>query len=158
VGEVGRTLEAFPSSIRDVYLQTWNRIVQRNPTRVALAKSVLLWVLYAARPMSLEELERAVATSPETYQFQPSEVVPGTSLVTLCRGLVTLEEESGVVRLVRKSISYFFDLTLTSGRLYSARNPPTTPPWFLPRPPLPSSGSLHDSPGCMRFSKHENTV
>jgi hypothetical protein len=128
VGEVDRTLEAFPSSIRDVYIQTWDRIVQRNPTRVELAKSALLWVLYAARPMSLEELERAVATSPETYQFQPNEVVPGISLLTLCRGLVTLEEESGLVRLVRKSIRYISFLMLTYGRLHGKRNPPTTPP------------------------------
>jgi hypothetical protein len=128
LGDVNRTLEAFPSSIWDVYIQTWDRIVQQNPTRVALAKSVLLWVLYASRPMSLEELERAVATSPETYKFQPNEVVPGNSLVTLCRGLVTLEEESGVVRLVRKSISYFFCLMLTVSRLHRKRNAPKTPP------------------------------
>jgi hypothetical protein len=128
VGEVDRTLEAFPSSIRDVYIQTWDRIVQRNPTRIALAKSVLLWVLYASRPMSLEELERAVATSPETYKFQPNEVVPGNSLVALCRGLVTLEEESGVVRLVRKSTRRLFYFILTDSRLHRKRNAPTTPP------------------------------
>jgi ankyrin repeat domain-containing protein 50 len=128
LGEVRRVIEAFPSTIEAVYLHTWHRILQRNPTRVELAKYVLLWVLYAARPMTLGELEWAVATCPETYKFQPNEVVPGMNLVALCRGLVTLEEESGVVRLVRKSIGYFFNLMLTYGRLYSARNATTTSP------------------------------
>jgi ankyrin repeat domain-containing protein 50 len=128
LGEVRRVIAAFPSSIEAVYLQTWYRILQRNPTRMELAKSVLLWVLYAARPMTLEELERAVATCPKTHKFQPNEVVPGANLLTLCRGLVPFEEESGLVRLVRKSIGYFFYLMLTDSRLYCKRNAPTTPP------------------------------
>jgi ankyrin repeat domain-containing protein 50 len=104
LGEVKRTLQGFPSNIKDVYLQTWERILKRNPTRVLVAKAVLLWVMNAQRPMTISELERAVATSPTTHKFQPDEVVPGMSLVTLCRGLVIFEEESGVVRLVRKSL------------------------------------------------------
>jgi ankyrin repeat domain-containing protein 50 len=107
LGEIKRTLKTFPSSIQDVHRQTWARIVNRNPTRVSLAKSILLWVLYAMRPMTINELQRAVATSPETYKFEPDEVVPGMSLVALCRGLVSFEEESSVVRLVRKSFPPF---------------------------------------------------
>jgi hypothetical protein len=128
LGEVRRAIAAFPSSIEAVYIHTWHRILQRNPNRVELAKSVLLWVLYAARPMTLEELERAVTTCPETYKFQPDEVVPGINLVALCRGLVTFEEESGLVRLVRKSVRYSFFLMLTDSRLHRKGNTPTTPP------------------------------
>jgi ankyrin repeat domain-containing protein 50 len=128
LGEVRRVIAAFPSSIEAVYLHTWHRIIQRNPTRIKLAKSVLLWVLYAARPMTLEELERAVATCPETYEFQPDEVVAGMNLVALCCGLVTFEEESGLVRLVRKSIRCLISYPmLTNIRLYGKRNAPTTP-------------------------------
>jgi hypothetical protein len=106
LGEVRRVIEAFPSSIEAVYLHTWHRIVDRNPSRVSLAKSVLLWVLYASRPITIEELERAVATSSKTYKFQPDEVVPGMHLVALCRGLLTFEEESSIVRLVRKFFNW----------------------------------------------------
>ncbi|KAH6873709.1 hypothetical protein BKA70DRAFT_281891 [Coprinopsis sp. MPI-PUGE-AT-0042] len=98
--EVRQTLEDFPLSIQDVYGQTWHRILAQKSSHVLLAKTALLWVLNSSRPMTIEELERAVATSPETYKFEPNRLAPGMTLMALCRGLVTLEEESGLVRLV----------------------------------------------------------
>ncbi|KAH6909937.1 hypothetical protein BKA70DRAFT_1425651 [Coprinopsis sp. MPI-PUGE-AT-0042] len=52
--------------------------------------------------MRVEELERAVATSPETHKFEASRLVSGATLMSLCRGLITVEEESQLVRLVRR--------------------------------------------------------
>ncbi|KAH6899505.1 hypothetical protein BKA70DRAFT_1406331, partial [Coprinopsis sp. MPI-PUGE-AT-0042] len=98
--EVRQTLEAFPSRIEDVYLQTWRQILEQRESNVSLAKTTLVWVLNASRSMTIEELAHAVATSPEAYKFEPSRLAPGTTLITLCRGLITLEEESKLVRLV----------------------------------------------------------
>jgi hypothetical protein len=128
-GEARRTLAMFPFEIEEVYLQTWLRILQRNPTRVALAKIVLVWILNSSRPMTLEELVRAVATSPKTYRFEPEERVPGETLLDLCRGLVTFEEESRVVRLVRESSIKLGGVPcLTSCRLYRKGIPASTHP------------------------------
>ncbi|KAH6870867.1 ankyrin repeat-containing domain protein [Coprinopsis sp. MPI-PUGE-AT-0042] len=98
--EVWRTLEEFPSNIQDVYLQTWDRILKQRPSHVLLAKTVLVWVLNSLGPITIQELERAVATSPKTYRFEANRLAPGKTLMALCRGLVTLEEESRLVRLV----------------------------------------------------------
>ncbi|KAH6877440.1 ankyrin repeat-containing domain protein [Coprinopsis sp. MPI-PUGE-AT-0042] len=98
--EVRQTLEAFPSRIEDVYLQTWRQILEQRSSNAVLAMTTLVWVLNASRSMTIEELQHAVATSPETYKFEPSRLAPGTTLITLCRGLITLEEESKLVRLV----------------------------------------------------------
>jgi ankyrin repeat domain-containing protein 50 len=100
--EVRRTLKTFPLKIEDVYLQSWDRILKQNEEHISLAKAVLVWVINAARPMTLDELERAIATCPDTYRFQPDRLVPGATLISLCRGLVTVEEESRIVRLARK--------------------------------------------------------
>ncbi|KAH6870882.1 hypothetical protein BKA70DRAFT_365785 [Coprinopsis sp. MPI-PUGE-AT-0042] len=100
--EVRQTLEAFPTSIEDVYRLTWQRILEQKPNHTLLAKTALLWVLNASRSMTIEELERAVATSPRAYMFERDRLAPGTMLIALCCGLVTLEEESGLVRLVRE--------------------------------------------------------
>ncbi|KAH6870878.1 hypothetical protein BKA70DRAFT_365676 [Coprinopsis sp. MPI-PUGE-AT-0042] len=100
--EVRQTLEEFPLNIEDVYLQTWNRILGQRPSHVLLAKAVLVWVLNSPRPMRIEELQHAVATSPETYKFEPNRLSPVTTLMALCRGLVTLEEESRLVRLITR--------------------------------------------------------
>ncbi|KAH6880250.1 ankyrin repeat-containing domain protein [Coprinopsis sp. MPI-PUGE-AT-0042] len=98
--DVRDTLKAFPSSIEGVYRQTWSRISNQCCKHASLAKAVLVWVLNALRPMTMGELERAVATCPYTHKFGPYRHVPGASLVSLCGGLITIEEESKVVRLV----------------------------------------------------------
>ncbi|KAH6908751.1 ankyrin repeat-containing domain protein, partial [Coprinopsis sp. MPI-PUGE-AT-0042] len=99
--DVRRMLEAFPSSIEGVYHQTWARITNEGHKHVSLVQAVLVWVLNASRSMSLDELERAVATvSSDTHKFELDQLVPGTTLVSLCGGLITVEEESGLVRLV----------------------------------------------------------
>lgn len=51
--------------------------------------------------MTIDELERAVATAPVYHTFEPARRVPGITLVAVCGGLITVEE-SGLVRLVRK--------------------------------------------------------
>jgi hypothetical protein len=97
-----RKLKEFPSNIWDVYLQTWNRILKQDEDLVLVAKVALAWVLFASSSMTLGELERVVATSPDTYRFDPDRLVPGATLMSLCRGLITAEEESGIVRLIRE--------------------------------------------------------
>ncbi|KAH6909852.1 hypothetical protein BKA70DRAFT_1102023 [Coprinopsis sp. MPI-PUGE-AT-0042] len=127
--DVMQTLEAFPSRIEDVYIQTWHRILGQKQKQVLIAKALLVWVLSASRPMTIEELERAVATSPDTYKFEPNRVVPGATLMSLCRGLVTFEEESRLVRLVRKWVKNLVPTLSDSrrGRLYCQRDSGRTP-------------------------------
>ncbi|KAH6889029.1 hypothetical protein BKA70DRAFT_1163656 [Coprinopsis sp. MPI-PUGE-AT-0042] len=98
--DVTDTLKAFPSSIQDVYRQTWARISNEGRKHASLAQAVLIWVLNTARSMTIDELERAVATSPDTHKFEPGRLVPGATLISICGGLITVEEESRLVRLV----------------------------------------------------------
>jgi hypothetical protein len=99
---VKKIIEQFPSEIKDVYSQTWRRILNQHSLHVDLAKTILLWVVYAARPMTIDELRCAVATSPDKDEFEPARMVPEATLLGLCQGLVVLEEESRLVRLVRE--------------------------------------------------------
>src|SRR5215217_5843981 len=103
IGQIRRVLGGFPSQIEDVYLQTWSRIVEQSREAISLVQAVLVWVLNANRSMTLDELVRAVAVSIETYKFDPDNMVPGSTLMAMCRGLVIVEEESRLVRLVRES-------------------------------------------------------
>jgi ankyrin repeat domain-containing protein 50 len=100
--DVRQTLEAFPAQIEEAYRQTCIRIVHQDPKHVLLAKLVLLWVLNARRSMTIEELRHALATSPDTHVFEHARLVPEAMLIGVCRGLVTVEEESKRVRLVRE--------------------------------------------------------
>jgi ankyrin repeat domain-containing protein 50 len=100
--QVRRTLEAFPSKIEDVYIYTWERILNQNADHVLLVKAAFVWILNAKRSMTMEELRMAIATSPETHHHEAGRMVPRSTLLSLCRGLVTVEEESRLVRLVRE--------------------------------------------------------
>jgi ankyrin repeat domain-containing protein 50 len=111
--EVRRTLSAFPSMIDDVYLYTWRRILNQKAEHVLLAKALLVWVLNAKRSMTVEEIRMAVATSLETHQFEAGRMVPCSTLISLSHGLVTVEEESQLVRLVRKWLDNVLMLILT---------------------------------------------
>ena len=112
VHQVRCILNGFPSQIEDVYFQTWSRILEQGQHAISVFKALLVWVLNASRSMTLDELERAVATSSETYKFEPDHVVPGSTLIAMCRGLVLVEEESRLVRLVRKSHGHLLPRSL----------------------------------------------
>lgn len=82
--------------------------------------------------MTIEELECAVATSPETHKFESHRLVPGAIFISLCRGLITVEEESSLVRLVRKlqikSLQTDTNPFASLGRLYGKRHFERTAP------------------------------
>ena len=72
----------------------------------SLAINTLLWVVYATRSLTLEELRSAIAINLETYDLEPRRMAPVETLINACCGLLVIEEETGVVRLVRKSFSF----------------------------------------------------
>ncbi|KAH6905383.1 hypothetical protein BKA70DRAFT_1153081 [Coprinopsis sp. MPI-PUGE-AT-0042] len=100
VHDAMQTLDAFPRRIEDVYKQTWQRIIQSDLNHASLAKTAFLWVLNAKQSMSIDQLRHALATSPDTHSFEPSRLMPEATLVSACRGLLTVDKESRLVRLV----------------------------------------------------------
>jgi ankyrin repeat domain-containing protein 50 len=108
------TLEQFPAKIEDVYEQTWKRISNQDPEHASVAKAALLWVLYAKDSLTIEALCRAIAICPKTHRFEEARLVPSSTIIDLCHGLVTLDEKSSLVRLVRKSSLRRFYVYLSS--------------------------------------------
>jgi hypothetical protein len=80
---VRQELATFPSKVKDIYLRVWDRIIKTRANDALLVKTVLVWVLHASRSMTVEELIRAVAMSPETLKFEPERLVSETTLVSL---------------------------------------------------------------------------
>ncbi|KAH6904795.1 hypothetical protein BKA70DRAFT_519349 [Coprinopsis sp. MPI-PUGE-AT-0042] len=100
VREVKETLATFHQDIEELYLQTWQRIMGQTRSKVLLAKKILMWVITATRSLTVEELRNALASCPDTHKFDSSRLVQGGTLIALCRGLVTVEEDTRLVRLV----------------------------------------------------------
>ena len=100
--DLEKALNSFPPQISDVYVETWNRIVNQPPGRATLAMRVLPWLAYAARPLTIEELLYAVAVNADTHKFERTRRVPLETLVGACCGLLVIESETKVARLVRE--------------------------------------------------------
>ncbi|KAH6901145.1 hypothetical protein BKA70DRAFT_710785 [Coprinopsis sp. MPI-PUGE-AT-0042] len=101
--ELNETLEGFPEKIADVYNQTWDRIISQSDGKVALATKALVWVLYATRSLTVEELRHAITSSSDTYDFEKGRLVSIETIVGVCCGLLTIEQETGIARLVHYS-------------------------------------------------------
>ncbi|KAH6908128.1 hypothetical protein BKA70DRAFT_1562748 [Coprinopsis sp. MPI-PUGE-AT-0042] len=90
----------LPASLEDMYAVTLARVNAQVASHADLAKRVLVWVIYAKRTLSVREIQYAVATCPETYQFEADRLVDEETLLSVCCGLVTVEKQGQGVRLV----------------------------------------------------------
>jgi ankyrin repeat domain-containing protein 50 len=88
--------------MKAIYTETWERICAQEPKLANLAKLVLLWITHAQTELTIDTLRRAVATSPETHAFDPKRMVPKALLLSVCCGLVSLDEKTTLVRLIRE--------------------------------------------------------
>lgn len=100
--QVLQTLEQFPAHLEYVYLDSWHRILDSDPEHAALGKEAFVWILNSRRSMTIDELCHALAICPETHAFQQERLMSEAALITLCRGLVVVEDTSRTVRLVRE--------------------------------------------------------
>ncbi|KAH6915538.1 hypothetical protein BKA70DRAFT_1557799 [Coprinopsis sp. MPI-PUGE-AT-0042] len=98
--DLEETLDGFPTDIEAIYMKTWERILAQRPKHSNLAKLVLLWITHAHGEMTIDALRRAVATSPDTYDFEPKRMVPEALLLSVCCGLVSVDEKTKLVRLI----------------------------------------------------------
>jgi hypothetical protein len=83
-----RVLDNLPKEIDGIYDEAMER-VERQPTTKELSKRVLSWIIYASRPLSVEELQHALAVSPKMTQTR-SFLRMETSV---CAGLVVIDKE-----------------------------------------------------------------
>ncbi|KAH6908116.1 ankyrin repeat-containing domain protein [Coprinopsis sp. MPI-PUGE-AT-0042] len=90
----------LPANLEDMYAVTLARVNDQVASHADLAKRILIWVIYAERTLSVKELQCAVATCPDTHQFEEDRLVDEETLLSVCCGLVTVEKESQGVRLV----------------------------------------------------------
>jgi ankyrin repeat protein len=85
--------------------------IERSPTK-SLAFKVLTWIVYAVRPLQLEEVLHAVAVDelePEDESVTKDCLTPPSKIVNTCAGMIRIDKESDVVGLVHKTTQEYFD-------------------------------------------------
>ena len=100
-----RALKQMPSGLEHTYDMTMDRIQSQAKPDIELAFRVLQWLTYAKRPVLVEELQQALAVEWNEDEGPPRKldldnILDARSLLDVCAGLATIDEESNVIRLV----------------------------------------------------------
>ncbi|CZR53536.1 uncharacterized protein PAC_03415 [Phialocephala subalpina] len=104
--EVCDALETLPTTLADSLDLTLERIKlqsKHSKTRAKLALSVLMWLSTVRRALTVQELQHAIATKPGLYHLD--DLTDPRFFVDCCFGLVVVDQETSIVRLVHFSIN-----------------------------------------------------
>jgi hypothetical protein len=101
VAGVRKSLQILPNGLDDSYNETMERICRQDEDRKQLAMQVFMWITYAVRPLRIGELQHALAVEPQTACLDPETIYDVEILLSVCAGLVVIDDEQHVVRLVR---------------------------------------------------------
>ncbi|MCJ1468158.1 hypothetical protein MMC07_006786 [Pseudocyphellaria aurata] len=109
---VQRTLESLSrgfEALNKAYDDAIERIKGQRPGDSALATNVLSWIIHARRPLTTEELCHALAVLPDDEELDLDNLHDVEDIVSVCAGLVTVDEESNIVRLVHYTAQEYFE-------------------------------------------------
>jgi len=114
---ITRTLEKLPkgSDALDLaYKEAMQRIQGQEPGLVELAWRVLSWITCAMRPLTAIELQHALAIEAGDSELGEDNLQDLDEIISRCAGLVTIDEESNIIRLVHYTTQEYFEQMQTS--------------------------------------------
>ena len=108
--EVTKALKTLPKTVDETYKLALERIDnQPIEGHRSFSRKVICWVAYSFRPLTVDELLFALAVDPGDRKFQISKVSLVEDVTSLCAGLVIIDQDSNVVRLVHPTMQTYFD-------------------------------------------------
>ncbi|KAI9838332.1 MAG: hypothetical protein M1819_005600 [Sarea resinae] len=104
-------LRGLSQELDDVYEEAMGRIRNQNKEDAKLGEMVLSWIAYATRPLSIRELQHALATDSDEAgdDFDEEALLGQDDIVSSCVGLVSVDPESTLVRLMHYSTQEYFE-------------------------------------------------
>jgi hypothetical protein len=110
-------LEMLPKG-SEAYDQAYTEAMARIGSQIAdsqeLAKQALSWITCAKRPLTSTELRHALAVEINEPEFDDQNLTEIADILNVCAGLVTIDEESGTVRLIHYTTQEYFERTWDS--------------------------------------------
>ncbi|PTB62782.1 hypothetical protein BBK36DRAFT_1172080 [Trichoderma citrinoviride] len=101
--------DGLQTALEQAYDEAMDRIDRQSPDQQRLGRNALAWICCAKRPLSPLELRHALAVKPEDNAFDADSLREAGTIISVCAGLVTIDEESNVVRLVHYTTQEYFD-------------------------------------------------
>jgi ankyrin repeat protein len=97
--------------LADAYNQAMERINGQKLGFRELATKVLSWITCAKRPLTTSELRCALAIKVGKPELDQGDLPQLRDMVSVCAGLVTVDEESNIIRLVHYTTQEYFERT-----------------------------------------------
>ena len=94
-----------------VYRESIQRLKEQDSNSRELAEAVLLWIIWAKRPLSAKELKYALAIEIGESTFDPDNLTDIEDMISVCAGLVIVDRYSEVVRLAHFTIQEYLERT-----------------------------------------------
>jgi len=78
---------------------------------VQFTKQVLSWITCAKRPLTTRELQHAIAVEMEESDLNEDDLPEIKDMISVCAGLITVDEESNIIRLAHYTTQEYFNRT-----------------------------------------------
>ena len=110
-------LERLPKGSQaydDAYAEAMERIEGQVADSQQLAKQALSWITCAKRPLTSTELRHALAVEINGVEFDDENLSEIEDVLSVCAGLLTIDEESDIIRLIHYTTQEYFVRTWNS--------------------------------------------
>ena len=116
IRELKESLQCLPKDLDKTYDNALERIKQQDSRKLARADQVLTLLNCAKRPLKLEEMRQALSIRRGDTFLDPEALPKTETLISTCCGLVVVEDESQIVRLVHYTTEEYFKRKVPSYR------------------------------------------
>ncbi|KAI1413342.1 hypothetical protein F5Y13DRAFT_198613 [Hypoxylon sp. FL1857] len=107
--KIKNALETLPEGLDSIYEELMARIKLQNPRDHAdLAIRVLGWIFYAARPLTVIEVQHALAIEQGDTHLDQDGIPNRDLLVSVCAGMVMINNNSDTISLVHYTTQEYF--------------------------------------------------
>jgi Ankyrin repeats (3 copies) len=115
VMEIEDALERLPKG-EEAYRQAYDEVMEKRikgqkPGFANLALRAISWITFSKRPLSTSELQHALAVTEGTSTLDLRNLRQIGLIISVCAGLVTVDMESDIIRLVHYTTQEYFEQT-----------------------------------------------
>ena len=111
---IRNALKKLPTG-SEAYDHAYNDAMERIEGQIAdsqkLAKQILSWITCAERHVTTLELRHALAVEVSESEFDKENLSEVEDMISVCAGLVTVDEQSDIIRLVHYTTQEYFKRT-----------------------------------------------
>jgi len=107
-GKVRKALKVLPKDVPGIYDEAMHRI-ESNSDHSGDALCVLSFLVHAYTPLTVVELQHFVAVTSGDIDIDDAEIMDKDILLSICAGLVVVDNKTGIVRLVHFTAQEYFN-------------------------------------------------